>query len=227
MTEVRFIELQSITAKCFFSGIQTCVHFSTEQCQECIHQDDAERERLQSLCEELHTNDFLDKDKRAVILEEIARLTLCYAHSEGEDIDAAIIYWEAEIQSRISTTRPQTPTADNTRHCEPLRFDHYHTPRSNKKADTPTAVDELVREQLLKSIKPKTDIPSYLYVFSDKRAPGFYKIGSGNALSRPTKGWQKCHPDSELHCFIECPNVKVFEGVVHAELAPYRRKHKW
>ncbi|BCS24878.1 GIY-YIG nuclease family protein [Aspergillus puulaauensis] len=226
MSEVRFIEFQSITSKCSSNGIQTCAHFSsTEQCQEPIQlHSPAERELLQDLCDKLHATDVLDKANRSDLLQQIASLTLCYAHGEAEDIDAAMVQWETEIQSRVSTTQPQTPIAASTRDKQSLRFHSYYTPRSRKKPDSPEALDVMVRQLLSGNIGVKQK--ECLYVFSDNHTSDAYKVGCGADLSRAMEGWEKCYPKHKLHCFTECPNAYLFERVVHAELALYRRRHK-
>ena len=228
MAEVRFIEFQSIASKFYADGSQSCVHFSssTEQCLEPAEPHSLGRQQWQDLCEKLHAVDTLENAERAIFLEQIARLALCYAHGEDEDIETAVKQWQTEIQSRVSATQPKTPTRATSRDKQPLNFDNYYTPGSKKKPDTPKAIDAMVRRELSGKIEKKNDIPTYLYVFSDKHTSDVYKVGWGTDFARPTAGWEKCYPKHPVHHFARCPNAEFFEKVVHAELAPYRRKHE-
>lgn len=226
MAEVRFIEFQSITSKFYANGSQTCVHFSssTEQCLEPAEPHSLGRQQWQDLCDKLHAVDTLENAERATFLEQIARLALCYAHGEDEDIEAAVKQWQTEILSRDSTTQPKTPTPATSRDKQPLNFDNYYTPGSKKKPESLQAHDVMVRQMLARKIEIDPEKCTYLYVFSDKSTGGVYKVGSGSGLKRATDGWEKCYPEHEVHCFIECPDAKFWEKVVHAELVLYRRR---
>ncbi|KAL4811960.1 hypothetical protein BDW67DRAFT_189140 [Aspergillus spinulosporus] len=131
---------------------------------------------------------------------------------------------QQSTQSRVHSIGPRTPPARNR---EPRQFVFQKHAKSRVKGprDEVVVVDEEVRGKLTKRMVNLDRKTSHLYIFSSPEAKGFYKVGRGQDISRPTKSQERCYPNHELHCYIECPNASLFERVVHAEFLLYRRKH--
>ncbi|KAL6229789.1 hypothetical protein BDW75DRAFT_224441 [Aspergillus navahoensis] len=89
----------------------------------------------------------------------------------------------------------------------------------------PTQIDRKIRELLSKKILKQDDSGGYLYVLSSEATEGAYKVGCTHNLPERIKGLKRCYGVLKLLCFVECPNVDLFEKVVHAELLQYRLKH--
>ncbi|KAL4747940.1 hypothetical protein BDW72DRAFT_181453 [Aspergillus terricola var. indicus] len=136
----------------------------------------------------------------------------------------------SETAPRVLPAKPaatQSPKADWGT-TEPLiEFVNYNGTTCMTNPNDPNQIDEKIRDILTsKRILKQDKRVGYLYVFSGKTAPGMYKVGyTSNLRDRKTK-LEKCYGDLELRCFVECPNARLFENVVHAELLPYRRKHQ-
>ncbi|KAL4748235.1 hypothetical protein BDW72DRAFT_205818 [Aspergillus terricola var. indicus] len=131
---------------------------------------------------------------------------------------------ENGIQSGVHSVGSQTPPAKN-REPRQLVFQEYTSGRAKSTRDEVAMVDDQVRVKLTNRTRNPDKKMSHLYVFSSPEAKGFYKVGRGQNISRPTKDQERCYPNHELHCYIECPNAPLFERVVHAEFHLSRRKH--
>ncbi|KAL4940877.1 hypothetical protein BDV06DRAFT_223682 [Aspergillus oleicola] len=133
--------------------------------------------------------------------------------------------WENGIQSRARPADPQTPPAKNHKPRQ-LAFQNYSNFKPKSHLHEVKTVDIRVRIKLAEDIIKEDKKANHLYVFSSPEAKGFYKVGRGQKLTRPTTGQESCYPGHELHCYIECPNAELFERVVHAEFFWSRRKHR-
>ncbi|KAL5341359.1 hypothetical protein BJX70DRAFT_359449 [Aspergillus crustosus] len=89
----------------------------------------------------------------------------------------------------------------------------------------PDDIDKKIRNFLSKKVTKQDKNPSYIYVFSQAgSSQGIYKVGQTKNPPERQKDLERCHGKLELHCLVPCPNVQLFECVVHAELLHYRRK---
>ncbi|KAL4977563.1 hypothetical protein BDW66DRAFT_149876 [Aspergillus desertorum] len=120
---------------------------------------------------------------------------------------------------------PQTPKAKRGTTKRTVEFVNYTGERSSINPDDPIQIDKKIKEIFGKPIANPDKRVKYLYVFSRKGTKGMYKIGLTHDIFQRKKELESCYEELELHCYVECPNVHLFESVAHAELLQYRRKH--
>ncbi|KAL2869033.1 GIY-YIG nuclease family protein [Aspergillus lucknowensis] len=180
---------------------------------------------IQELHEKLANHDASDEVDRAGIIERIARLRLCENHIEEDKIAAAVLQWTNDMNLPAAViAAPRTPMSKNSN--DQIEFENYTTPKSKTNPHNPIHIDRKIRSALARKIEDKGKQVGHVYVFSYKRAKGKFKIGHGQELTRVTEDHARCYPGLELHCFAECPNARLVEGLVHEELRQFRRTHK-
>ncbi|KAL4971826.1 hypothetical protein BDW66DRAFT_155272 [Aspergillus desertorum] len=225
MSEARLVEFHALEFMTDSSADRRCPALLSpgkDRCSALFSLDSASK--IRALYGRLHDDDETDNAARAQILEQIAKLCLCEAHGQDCNITAAILKWKSYIQSPVRHPEPRTPTAKNVQGQSQIIFTNYTPEKSKINLDDPKHIDREVRRVLGGRIENEDKNMSHLYVFSYGCAEGLYKIGRGQQITRVTEQ-AKCYPGLEVHCFIECPNAKLFESVVHQELRQYRRKH--
>ncbi|KAL4814390.1 hypothetical protein BDW67DRAFT_186774 [Aspergillus spinulosporus] len=231
MSEALFVEFYSLEFKTDSSADRRCAAVlpGRDRCSQLFSLDSASK--LHALHGKLHDHDHdhddeIDNAARAHILWQIAKLSLCEAHAQDRNITAAVLQWESQIQSRVRVrpADPQTPLAKTVKKQSQIVFTDYTSEKSKIKPDNPMHIDRQVRGVLGRKIENRDKEASHLYVFSCEGAEGLYKVGVGQYITRVIEQG-KCYSGLKLHCFVECPNAKMFESVVHEEFRQYRRKH--
>ncbi|KAL4879081.1 hypothetical protein BJY04DRAFT_220446 [Aspergillus karnatakaensis] len=229
MSDASFVELRLLSAKCPSNTDWRCAALLSrgDRCEEQIPEDHAAK--ILGLHDELHDTNTVDSPStlRASVLETLASLCLCEGHNEDEDITAAVVQWDGELRSRSQPAAPQTPIAKYDAEEKIIEFVSYTGRKYRIDPENPTDIDDNIRKILGGRIAKEDETVSYLYVFSRKQGnKGIYKVGLTENLTARRKRLEQCYGELELHCFVECPNIKLFEQLVHAELVQYRRQHQ-
>ncbi|KAL4860500.1 hypothetical protein BDV12DRAFT_104570 [Aspergillus spectabilis] len=227
MSEALFVDIRLLSAKRASNANWKCAALLTRgggQCETQLPMNCALQ--AEELHDKLHGNNESNSALRTSILEQIAKLCLCGRHDEAEAIAAAVNQWKRELQPRLRPAEPQTPVAKKGAEERLIEFTSYTGTKYKINPDDPTQIDDRIRQILGGKIGKNDKNVSYLYVFSRKNLnKGMYKVGFTHNLSQRRKDLEECYGELELHCFVECANVRLFEHVVHAELIQYRRKH--
>ncbi|KAJ0419353.1 hypothetical protein BJY00DRAFT_286332 [Aspergillus carlsbadensis] len=230
MSGLQFAELRPPAAESCSSTDWRCAMTLSSTKGRCTQHIPRRAVDAQELYDRLREDEHIDEIARAQVLKEIAKLTLCDVHCGDEDIDAAVEQWQGQgpfCTRPAESAAPQTPKAKKGSDERLIEFVSYTGTKSKINPDDPKQIDAKIRDILARKIAKQDNHVSYLYVFSQKKIKKkrFYKIGLTWDLATRQKNLERCYGPLELHCFVECPNVKMFEDVVHAELLQYRRVH--
>ncbi|KAL2834140.1 hypothetical protein BJY01DRAFT_253133 [Aspergillus pseudoustus] len=223
MSTAQFVRFQRLELKYHADGNGRCaaLYGRVGRCRNSISLEAVSD--IQQLQEKLIDDDTIEDADRADLLEQIARLRLCKRHAEDKKIAAAVLQWENEIKFPGVVAEPRTPMGKNSN--QQIEFMNYTTAKSKINPYDLNHIDRKIRSSLAGKIGDEGKQAGHLYVFSYKGAKGKFKIGHGQRLTRVTEEHEKCYPGLELHCFIECPNALLMEGLVHEEFRQYRRVH--
>ncbi|KAL2816728.1 hypothetical protein BJX63DRAFT_430108 [Aspergillus granulosus] len=224
MSAAQFVQFQCLELKDHADGNGRCaaLYGRSRRCIKSISLDAVSE--IQELHDKLTDDNAIDGADRADILEQIARLRLCETHTEENKIAAAVLQWKNDMNFPFVVAEPRTPMGKNSN--EQIKFKNYTSPKSKIDPYNPNHIDQKIRSALARKIEDTGKQVSHLYVFSYKGAKGKFKIGHGQHLKRVTEEHEKCYPGLELHCFVECPNARLMEGLVHDEFRQFRRMHK-
>ncbi|KAL2814448.1 T5orf172 domain-containing protein [Aspergillus granulosus] len=222
MLQLRFTELHLLAAESRSNIDRGCAFFVSPEKGRCKRPILRPPSQLEELHDKLCGEDDIDSTDRTEILKQIAALCLCNVHKDG-NIPPAIDQWQSEIESHMRPAKPQTPTPKKDQDHEQIQFEC--SPTTKKLSESLKQVDVRVRHALVAKANIMDKTAGKLYIFSHEHAPGLYKIGTTKCFDRRRKQHEHCYPGLDPKTYVECPNAKVFERVVHAELAQFQRFH--
>ncbi|KAL2829911.1 hypothetical protein BJY01DRAFT_254817 [Aspergillus pseudoustus] len=224
MAGLRFVELRVITASEAYSNDQRrCGFLSSPGGCRWKTTIPPRVARLRELHDKLYSDDDFDSADRPSILRQIAENCLCDVHNTNKNLAAAANQWENEIEPETRPALPLTPNPKTNRGHKQIQFKC--SPVTKKRSEDPKKVDARVRHVLADSIEIQDKTATHLYVFSYEGAPGLYKVGVTNNPDRRSEEHEKCYPGHTGHYSASCPNARLFERVIHAELTQYQRCH--